>query len=87
MRTIIAIVTLMFLCGCANVRVATPAWSMRASSFCKDIQIPKVHVSTSDGSRIDVEGYSSTVNAIALQAATDQIISTIIRQGIKAYLP
>jgi len=85
-----------FLSACAHLTVKTPTWSMSANSFCKDIQIPKVNVSNNisngvsnnaSNSDITVEGYNSTVNAIALQAATDQIISTIIRQGIKAYLP
>lgn len=84
MKNITLIIAGLLLAGCANLSVQTNNWSMHASTFCKDIQIPEVYVGA-DGS-ISVKGYNSTVNITALNNMVNQIISDIITSGIKAYL-
>lgn len=83
MKNITLIIAGLFFVGCAHLTVKTPTWSMSATSFCKDIQIPKVTV-TMPGSAITVEGYKSDVNSIALQNVTDSVVSMIIRAGMNA---
>jgi hypothetical protein len=87
MKNIILIAMGLFLIGCANLSVQTPSWSMRASSFCKDIQVPKVVVTNTETTNtIMVEGYKSVVNAVMLQNITDSVVSMIIKAGMNAVM-
>ena len=76
---------LLLFSGCARLNVQTETWKMTATSFCKDIQVPKVTVTT-PASSITVEGYQSAVNLVELQKITDSVVSMIIKAGMNAVM-
>jgi hypothetical protein len=85
MNNIIVGLLIILLCGCAHLNVQTPQWSLNANTFCKDIQIPKITVTT-PGSAINVEGYHSTVNAAAFESIVAKVMEDVIAMGIKAWV-
>jgi hypothetical protein len=58
---------------------------MSATSLFKEIQVPKVTVTTPPSS-ITVEGYQSACNLVELQNITDSVVSMIIKAGMKAVM-
>jgi hypothetical protein len=85
MKNIIIIAVAVFCFGCARLNVQTETWKMTATSFCKDIQVPKVTVTTPTSS-ITVEGYQSACNLVELQKVTDSVVSMIIKAGMNAVM-
>jgi hypothetical protein len=85
MKNITLIIAGLLLVGCARLNVQTETWKMTATSFCKDIQVPKVTVTTPT-STIIVEGYQSACNLVELQKVTDSVVSMIIKAGMNAVM-